>query len=103
MVEKPHSKISWCVSYYLFPLLFFEKVSTYLFIRICAEAKGAISKAETDRKQSEMQIEHQKELLKTMEAELKKTASSFASDQKQLDKYENEIATYKVINLGFIF
>lgn len=44
-----------------------------------------------------MQIEHQKELLTTKEAELKKTASSFENDQKQLDKFENEIATYRVI------
>lgn len=88
-----------------FPSFLFIRlvIETKNFVWIFTEAKGIISKAETDRKQCEMQIEHQKEQLKTKEAELKKTASSFASDQKQLDKYENEIATYKVINLIFCF
>lgn len=60
------------------------------------EAKGAISQAETDRKQSEMQIKHKKEQLEKKEVDLKKTANSFADDNKQLDKFEREIASYKV-------
>ncbi len=53
-----------------------------------------------------MQIKHSKEQLKTKESELKKTASSFASDKKQLDKFEQEIASYTVcscINMAFQF
>lgn len=71
-----------------FPILTFKCFSI--------EAKGAISQAETDRKQSEMQIKHKKEQLEKKEVDLKKTASSFADDNKQLDKFEREIASYKV-------
>lgn len=74
----------------------------YLFA-VCllvTEAKGAISQAETDRKQSEMQMKHNKEQLEKKEADLKKTASSFADDKKQLDTLEREITNYKVSSFG---
>lgn len=60
------------------------------------EAKGAISQAETDRKQAEMQIEYHQDQLKIKEAELKKTKNSFVEDQKQLDTFDKKIASYKV-------
>ncbi|XKL61203.1 hypothetical protein PGB90_008260 [Kerria lacca] len=59
------------------------------------QAKGAISQAETDRKQAEMQIEYHQDQLKIKEAELKKTKNSFVEDQKQLDTFDKKIASYK--------
>lgn len=60
------------------------------------EAKSAIAQAEIDRKQCEMQIQHQKNQLTSKQAEMKKTESSFANDKNELEKFEREIQTCKV-------
>ncbi|XP_065220294.1 structural maintenance of chromosomes protein 2 [Planococcus citri] len=59
------------------------------------QVKGAIAQAEIDRKQCAMQMDHQKNQLKTKSAEVKKTESTFANDKKQLEKFEREIQNFE--------
>lgn len=72
------------------------KACNELVVHRRTEIKGTISQAETDRKQSEMQIKHNKEQLKKKEGELQESASSFTSDKQQLEKLEREISAFKV-------
>lgn len=49
-----------------------------------------------------MQIQHDKEQLKSKEADLKKNESNFADDKKQLDNMERDIQKFEV-GIGSVF